>query len=199
MKVILNEDIKNLGEEGDICVVKNGYARNFLLPKGLVVPCTKGNLKVLDQKKDAIEQRKQEKREAAKSEKEKIEQLSLNLKVPAGDTGKLFGSVNNATLSNALAAEGILVERKKIEVVGTHVKMVGNYTARVKLYGDEVATLKFTVEGQQVESGKKTSSNKESGNKEAVESKSEPVEANSVVAEEESAAESNAEVAENEL
>lgn len=151
MKVILNNDVKNLGEEGDICVVKNGYARNYLLPKGLAVSCTRGNLRIFEQKKDAIAKRKEEKREAAKSLKQKIETLSLTLKVPAGDTGKLFGSVNNATLADALAAEGLQVERKRIDVVGTHVKMVGNYAARVKLYGEEVADLKFVVEGQKPE------------------------------------------------
>lgn len=147
MKVILNEDVKNLGEEGDIVTVKNGYARNFLLPKGWVLPCTKGNLSLLAQKKEAIEKRKAQKREAAKSLKERIESTSLTLQVPAGDTGKLFGSVNNATIAAGLLNQGIEVERKRIEVVGTHVKMVGHYQARIKLYGDEVALLKFSVEG----------------------------------------------------
>lgn len=155
MKVILNVDVKNLGEEGDICIVKNGYARNFLLPNGLAVPCTKGHLSIFGQRKDAIEKRKLEKQETAKGVKEKIESITLTLKVAAGDTGKLFGSVNNATIAEGLAAEGVQIERKRIEVVGTHVKMIGNYSARVKLYGEEVATLKFIVEGITSETMKK--------------------------------------------
>lgn len=147
MKVILKEDVKNLGEEGDIVEVKAGYARNFLMPRGKVVPWTWGNVRILEQQQAAIEKRKAEKREAAKSAKEKIESMNLVLPVPAGDTGKLFGSVNNATIADALAKEGIEVERKRIEIVGTHVKMVGNYTAKIRLYGDEVAVLNFTVEG----------------------------------------------------
>lgn len=147
MKVILKEDVKNLGEEGDIVDVKNGYARNFLIPTKKVVPCTVGNLSILSQQKDAIEKRKAVKREEAKSVKEKIEALTLTIGVPAGDTGKLFGSVNNAIIADNLASKGIDVERKRIEIVGTHVKMVGNYTAKIRLYGDEVATLKFVVEG----------------------------------------------------
>ncbi len=161
MKVILNEDVKNLGEEGDVVIVKNGYARNFLLPNGIAVPCTKGNLSIFSQKKDAIEKRKEVKREAAKSLKEKIEAVTLTLKIAAGDTGKLFGSVNNATIAEGLFAQGIEVERKRIEVVGTHVKMVGSYQARVKLYGEEVATLAFIVEGITSETLKRTAVKKE--------------------------------------
>lgn len=148
MKIILNDDVMNLGEEGDICVVKSGYGRNYLIPKGLAVPCTRGNQRIFAQRQVSIDKRKEEKRNAAKSLVEKIEALSLTIKVAAGETGRLFGSVSNATLSDALAKEGIQVERKKIEVVGTHVKMVGDYTAKVKLYAEAVAELKFSIEGE---------------------------------------------------
>jgi len=148
VKIILNSDVHGLGEEGDVCVVKNGYGRNYLVPKGLAVPYSKGNVKIFEHKKDAIAKRKAEKREAAKGLKQKIEELVITIKVSVGDTGRLFGSVNNASLADALAKEGVQVERKRIEVVGTHVKMVGDYTAKIKLYGSETAILKFVVEGE---------------------------------------------------
>lgn len=161
MKVILKQDVKNLGEEGDIVEVKAGYARNFLIPRGKVVAWTWGNVRILEQQQTAIEKRKAEKREAAKSAKEKIESLHLVLPVPAGDTGKLFGSVNNATIADALAKEGIEVERKRIEIVGTHVKMVGNYSAKIRLYGEEVAILNFVVEGVSTSTAGKASKKEE--------------------------------------
>lgn len=174
MKVILKEDVKNLGEEGDIVDVKNGYARNFLLPRGMVVPCTVGNLSILSQQKNAIEKRKAAKREEAKSLKEKIEALTLTLGIAAGDTGKLFGSVNNATIADALEAKGISVERKKIEIVGTHVKMVGSYAAKVRLYGDEVASLKFIVEGVKTTSTTKDAKKAEAASEQKVDASEAP-------------------------
>lgn len=145
MKIILKEDVYNLGEEGDIRVVKPGYGRNFLIPQGLAVPFTKGNAKMFEQRRDAIEKRKGEKRTAAMGLKERIETLELKIPMPAGDTGKLFGSVTNATIADALAREGIHVERKKIDLVEHAVKMIGKHKARVKLYESNVAELQFIV------------------------------------------------------
>ncbi len=146
MKVILNTDVENLGEEGDICDVKDGFGRNYLLPKNLALPYNKANLALFEHKKEAIEKRKEEKRQAALSLKERIEAEPLALKRTAGETGKLFGSVSAATLVEELEKRGIQVERKRIELQQHNIKMVGNYSARVKLYNDEAATLKFSVE-----------------------------------------------------
>ena len=146
IKVILNQDLPNLGEEGDVCSVANGYGRNYLLPKGLAVPYTTKYINIFEQKKDLIAKKKEEKRQDALSLKEKIEQIEgLEIKMPVGDTGKLFGSVNNAVVADALAKEGITMERKKIEVPENAIKMIGNYNVKVKLYESESATLKLVV------------------------------------------------------
>ncbi len=145
VKVILNDDVYNLGEEGDVREVAPGYARNFLIRQGLALAFSKRNVALFEQRKEAIEKRKNEKREAAKSFREKIESQVIELEMPAGDTGKLFGSVNSANIAEKLAAEGITIERKKIEVPDNSIKMVGEYNVRIRLYGDEVASIKVIV------------------------------------------------------
>jgi len=145
VKVILTKDVLNLGEEGDIKVVADGYARNFLIPQKFAVLCNKANLTVLEQRRNTIEKLKEEKRKEALSLKEKIESEELLIKMPSGDKGKLFGSVNNATIVEELAKKGIVVERKKVEVPGHNVKVLGNYSVEIKLYGKESAKLKLVV------------------------------------------------------
>ena len=146
IKVILNQDVLNLGEEGDVCKVADGYARNYLFPQNLAVPYTRQYIVLFDQKKEQIEKRKAEKHAAAISLKEKIEALgSLEIKMPAGEGDKLFGSVNNAMIADQLAASGIEVERKKIELGTSAIKMIGTYPVKVKLYNNETAELKVIV------------------------------------------------------
>ncbi len=145
MKIILNQDVYNLGEEGDVCVVANGYARNFLIPQKLASIFNKQNSAIFESRKVAIEKRKEEKRLASAGLKEKIESITLELKVSSGDTGKLFGSVTNAKIAEELKKSGVIVERKKIELPGHTIKMVGEFVAKVKLYGNETADLKIVV------------------------------------------------------
>ncbi len=133
MKVILNQDVYNLGEEGDVRVVANGYARNFLIPQKLALIFNKQNISMFESRKAAIEKRKEEKRAASAGLKEKIEAINLELIVSSGDTGKLFGSVTNANVAEELKKEGITVERKKIELPGHTIKMVGDFIVKVKL------------------------------------------------------------------
>lgn len=145
MKVILFEDVPGWGEEGDIIEVKRGYARNYLLPRGLAVICTKASLAVLKERQKAIEKRKAEKRELSRSNKEKIEAMDLQIKVSVGENGKLYGSVGNAVLADELLKAGINIERKRIEIAEHALKALGQYTAKVRLYEDEVAVLKFSI------------------------------------------------------
>jgi len=145
MKIILNQDVYNLGEEGDVCVVSNGYARNFLIPQKLALIFNKQNKAMFESRKALIEKRKEEKRLASAGLKEKIEAITLELKVSSGDTGKLFGSVTNANVVEELKKEGITIERKKIELPGHTIKMVGVFNVKVKLYGNETADLKLVV------------------------------------------------------
>jgi large subunit ribosomal protein L9 len=148
MKIILNQDVINLGEEGDVVVVKDGYARNYLIPQGIAVVYNRTNMAIVNSRAKAIEARKAEKRKASASLKEKLDNLTLNLVVSAGDSGKLFGSVTSSMVQEALAKEGIEIERKKIEVSSHMIKMVGTYTIRIHLYENDFSTVKLVVESE---------------------------------------------------
>src|SRR4030042_1767753 len=102
MKIILNQDVVGLGEEGDIREVANGYARNYLLPRKLAVQHNRQNLAQFTSHKSAIEGRKEEKRKEAMGLKERLEAEELQFSMPAGESGKLFGSVTNALIGAAL-------------------------------------------------------------------------------------------------
>jgi large subunit ribosomal protein L9 len=146
MKVILNNDVTNLGEEGDICTVAPGYARNFLLPKGLVMEYNARNLAHIEERRAEIEARRAEKRKNAEGLKERLESEALVVSMTAGINGKLFGSVTAATIAEQLTATGIEVERKRIDVPDHSLKAVGNYKIRIKLYADQEAVLTVKVE-----------------------------------------------------
>lgn len=145
MKIILTQDVVNLGEEGDVRVVKDGYARNYLLPTGAAVLYNKTNAAVFASKAAAIEKRKAEKRANAASLKEKLDAVVLELTVPAGDSGKLFGSVTSTMVQEELAKLGFEIERKKIEVATHAIKMTGNYHVTIHLYENETSTVKLVV------------------------------------------------------
>ncbi|MFA5467816.1 MAG: 50S ribosomal protein L9 [Sphaerochaetaceae bacterium] len=175
MKLILNQDIHNLGEEGDVVVVKRGYGRNYLLPLGLAVPFNKENQALFASRAEIIEKRKEEKRQAAASLKERIDTMTITLTVSAGDSGKLFGSVTNSMVQEALAKEGIEVERKRIEVPSHAIKMVGEYKIVVRLYEGENAELTLDVVSEailkqrQAEAAAKAKAEEEQAKKEKAE------------------------------
>lgn len=146
MKVILNTDIASLGEEGDIINVSPGYARNYLLPKGMVSMYNKTNLAVLESRMKAIEKRKEEKRQNALSLKERLNGTTLQFNMPAGDNGKLFGAVTSQMIVDELAKQGMEVERKKVEIPGHTLKTLGNYKLKIKLYGDHDADLGVDIQ-----------------------------------------------------
>lgn len=145
MKVILNKDIPNLGEEGEIKDVARGYARNYLIPKELVMPYSKDALSILESRREQLELRREEKRKSALDVKTRLETEDLVLEMPAGDRGRLFGSVTTANIADALSAKDISVERKRIEIPEKTIKSVGTTRVRVRLYGDEEAVLKVIV------------------------------------------------------
>ena len=148
MKIILNQDVPNLGEEGDVCVVKDGYARNYLLPTGAAVLYNKNNLAVFKSRAAAIEKRKAEKRAASADLKQRLDEVKLHIVVAAGESGKLFGSVTSAMVQQELAKLGFEIERKRIEVATHTIKMTGNYTARVHLYENESSVITLIVESE---------------------------------------------------
>jgi large subunit ribosomal protein L9 len=153
MKIILSKDVQNLGEEGDIREVARGYARNYLIPQGFGVLYSKQNLALLEGRKKAIEKRKVEKKDQAKGLKDRIEALAMKIQMTVGDSGRLFGSVTNAMIAEELSKLGIEVERKRIEIPEHTIKSVGNFVVKVKLYGNEVASLKVSVAGPKGEQG----------------------------------------------
>ena len=148
MKVILNEDVKHLGEEGDVKDVAKGYARNYLFPRNLAVPCNSFTLAHFESRKEEIEQRKAVKRQDAAGLKERLEALTLTIVMPAGPNGKLYGAVTNQTISDELQKLGFEIERKRIELPGLTFKSVGHYNATLKLYETAVAVLPVVVEAQ---------------------------------------------------
>ena len=151
MKVILNEDVKYLGEEGDIKDVANGYARNYLFPRSLAVPCNPMTMAYFETKKAEIEAKKQAKRADAAGIKERLEAAIVDISMPAGANGKLYGSVTTQTVTDALRAMGFDIERKRIELPGLAIKSVGKYSATVRLYENVSATVQIVVSAQGAE------------------------------------------------
>lgn len=154
MKIILNQDIPNLGEIGDVKDVAAGYARNFLLPRGLAVSHNAKNVALFKKRQSEIDAIKEAKRKAAMSLKEKIEAEEIVVTMPAGANGKLYGAVNNATVSDELLKKGIELDRKRIEIPDRAIKNTGHYKVMIHLYEKEEAVLKLTVAGQEVKAEK---------------------------------------------
>lgn len=140
MKVILLDDVENLGKRGDLVEVKRGYARNFLVPTRKAVEATERNLKALTHQKRVVASLlKKEKKEVEKLA-ERIAATSLSLPVQVGEDGKLFGSVTSRDIAEGLAKEGIEVDRRKI-ILEKPLKELGEFSVPVKLHPDVTANL----------------------------------------------------------
>ncbi|MDR3019840.1 MAG: 50S ribosomal protein L9 [Treponema sp.] len=150
MKVILNKDLSPLGEEGDVKDVAKGYARNYLFPRGIALPYTPGMIKMIEGRRKEIEARKEQKRLDARGLKEKLDALELTITMPAGANGRLYGAVTNQTIADELAKQGFQIERKRIELAGTGIKVVGKYKALIKLYENQTAEVSITVAAQEI-------------------------------------------------
>lgn len=148
MKVILNQDYQNLGEEGDVVNVKRGYARNFLIPQGIAVYDTPSAQAMFRSKALAIAKRKEEKKAKSLDTKTKLEAMEVKFTMPVSDTGKLFGSITQHMIMEYLQKEDIEVERKRIEVNSKDIKTPGTYTFSVTLYGGAVANVKLIIEAE---------------------------------------------------
>mgnify|MGYP000303681588 CR=1 FL=1 len=168
MKVILNQDVPNLGEIGDVKDVANGYARNFLLPRGLVVPYTPVTIAMFEKRKAEIEARKAEKRRLSTDLKTRLETEELVFDVVVGSGGKLYGAITSTSLADELHKKGYEIERKKIEIPGKIIKNIGNYKAIIHLYEGEQAILKFTVKGHEEKKEQPSASAKDKRRREHV-------------------------------
>jgi large subunit ribosomal protein L9 len=144
MKVILLEDVTNLGSIGDTVNVKDGYARNYLIPRNKAVPATSRNLKAQEHHLRVVENRKEQAAEEARSVGEKISGTALTFTRKAGETGRLFGSVTNMDIADALKEKDLTVDRKDI-VLTEPIKNLGEFEVTVKLHQDVTPVIRVTV------------------------------------------------------
>ena len=151
MKVILTADVKGKGYAGDIVNVSDGYARNFLIPKGLAKEATKHNLGVAKQQQKAIEKRKMLERLSAEEAAKQLTGLKVIIKAKCGENGRLFGSVTTKEISEAILAQhGIEVDKKKI-AMDDHIKDLGETPIQIKVYAGITADLVVSVEAAEEE------------------------------------------------
>lgn len=144
MTVILSEDVANLGHVGDVVSVREGYGRNFLVPRGLAIPASSRNLKVLEHQKTVLAGKRQKLMKAATEVAKKLADTSVTLARKAGDEDKLFGSVTNRDVADALALLGYKVDKRNV-VIDTPIKNLGVYTVDVKLHANVGAKVKVYV------------------------------------------------------
>lgn len=144
MQIILTEEIKGVGRAGEIVSVKDGYGRNFLIPKKLAVPATSNNLKALEHEKKVIGDRQNKLKRGAEKVAREIEALSCSIPCQVGEEGKLFGSVTSIDIEKFLQGKGIEVDRKNI-LLGDPIKSLGEYAVAIKLHQDVKANLKVSV------------------------------------------------------
>lgn len=144
MKVILKEDIPNLGKAGQIINVKDGYARNFLLPKGLALLADEKNMKLLEYQKKKIEEEAKKKRQDAESVAARLSEIQLNIKAKAGEDQKLFGSITSKDIAEALQKEGFSIDKRQINIPEP-IKRIGDYEVEVKLDANVTAKVKVNI------------------------------------------------------
>ncbi|MDA0568864.1 MAG: 50S ribosomal protein L9 [Bacteroidetes bacterium] len=145
MDIILREDCKNIGNKNDIVSVKTGYARNYLIPRGLAIVATESARKVVAEVIRQQSHKAVKAMEVAQVLVDKLNKLTVKIGAKAGETGKIFGSVNSIQLAEAIQAAGHDVERKQITLSDDTIKELGSYEAQVKVYKDIYATVKFDV------------------------------------------------------
>lgn len=144
-KLILTHEVSGLGAPGDVIEVKNGFARNYLVPQGLAVAWSRGGEKQIEQIKAARAAREHATIEEAKDLKAKLEANKVKLSIKAGKEGRLFGSVKNSDIADAVAAAGLgSVDKRKIEITSP-IKVTGEHEATVRLRDDLVATITVQV------------------------------------------------------
>jgi large subunit ribosomal protein L9 len=149
MEVILMEKVANLGELGDVVRVKDGFARNFLIPHGKAKRATDANRKEFESKRAELEKAQAEQLAAAKSRGEKLDGLTLQITQKAGPDGRLFGSVTNYDIVEALKKQGHDVERSNVRMPQGPLKQVGDFPIQVALHTDVTATITVSVLGEQ--------------------------------------------------
>ncbi|MGB0129706.1 MAG: 50S ribosomal protein L9 [Rhodocyclaceae bacterium] len=149
MQVILMERVLNLGDLGDVVNVKPGYARNFLIPQGKAKRVTPENLADFEKRRAGLEAAQAEKLTGARELAAKLEGMVVTVTRKAGIDGRLFGSVTNIDITDALALQGVTVERSSVRLPEGPLKQIGDNPVQVALHSDVVATITVTVIGEQ--------------------------------------------------
>ena len=144
MKVIFLQDVKGQGKKGEVKEVSEGYARNFLIPRGLAAEASKGNLKTLEVQKQSEERRKQQEKEEAEKLGKRLESMTVVIRAKAGEGGRLFGAITSKQVAEALAKEGIEIDKRKIELEEP-IRTLGVTKVPVKLHPQVRATLSVQV------------------------------------------------------
>jgi large subunit ribosomal protein L9 len=145
MEIILQEDVEKLGNRGQVVTVKEGYARNYLLPRKLAVPANASNMKRLEKMRAAFAKKEATERESAQQQAAQLATVALKLSRKAGENDQLFGSVTSGDIAEALKAQGYEIDKRKIQL-NDPIKLVGEYPVTLKLYRDVTATVNLTVE-----------------------------------------------------
>jgi large subunit ribosomal protein L9 len=146
MKVILRNDITNVGRQGDIKDVAPGFVRNYLIPKKLVMEASPQNLKIWEREKVKLEKVRQEIIDNAKDLAQKLETSEFLIKVKIGENGKIFGSITTANISKAFADSGFEVSKRDI-LLSNNIKELGAYEISVRLHPEVIAKTKFSITG----------------------------------------------------
>ena len=145
MKVVLLQDVKDLGKKEQLVNVSDGYARNYLFPKKLAVEATSGKLKELEQKKNSEMKKKDKEKQAARELADKLNKSEISFKVKAGENGKLFGSITSKDVADAVKAQlKIEIDKKKI-VLHDAIKSLGTYPVEIKVYPEISAEINVKV------------------------------------------------------
>ncbi len=144
MKIILQENVDNLGTRGAVVEVAAGYARNYLLPRKMAVPATAGNLKALERMRTTFAKKEAVERESAQTLAQAIGALTVTIKRKSGENDQLFGSVTAADIAEAIAAQGHEVDKRRV-LLGEPIKVLGERDVTVRLHHDVSATVKVTV------------------------------------------------------
>ena len=147
MQIILLEKIANVGDLGDVVKVREGYARNYLIPQGKAKRATPENLKAIEDKRSELEQAATERLAAARALAERLEGMAIQVTQKAGVDGRLFGSVTNVDIVDALKSQGVEIERSMIRMSAGPLKQVGDYPLTVALHTDVVAHINVSVRG----------------------------------------------------
>lgn len=144
MEVILMEDVPSLGKTGDLVKVSDGYARNYLLPRKKAVTATANNLSALEHNKRLLQHKLSKVEKEAQKLAKRIEETSCTIAKPVGEGGKLFGAVTSTDIEGALREQGVVVDRKKVELEEP-IKNLGVYTVPIRLHSEMVVPLKLWV------------------------------------------------------